>query len=222
MDGVKLKRRCPTVAKTLALPNSFALQLSSLPPPMHIAMHCTSRSLLAGAFRLAVQPHPSTLPPPFLLPAFTTIQRATFSSSPSPQARKDGNPNRGISPLRRKVTTRFAKRVEKDIANIPQPVLDPRLRSAVEVDEDHGLWEFFGQDKNSLATPVEISAHGRGWTVAELRRKDWDDLWRLWWVCLKDRNRLATFEAEKERIGNLYGEEESKKRRKEVRMRDCI
>lgn len=82
----------------------------------------------------------------------------------------------------------------------------------MEVDEDHGLWDFFPSDRKTMATPEEMAAHGRSWTVAELRNKDWDDLHRLWWVCLKEKNRLNTYAAERDRIGNMYGSHESMKR----------
>ena len=193
-------------------------------------MHCTSRSLLVGVFRRAIQPS-SILPPAFLIPSISSIRAASFSSTPIPQARnkgnkkrrKDGNPNRGQSALYRSGLERGLYppqklQLQKKVANLPKPVLDPRQRSAVQVDEDHGLWEFFNRDRTSLTTPQELAAHGRGWTVAELRRKDWDDIWRLWWVCIKERNRLFTFLREKERVGKLFGTEEANARMGQVSL----
>lgn len=63
-----------------------------------------------------------------------------------------------------------------------------------------------------MATPGDLNAHGRAWTVGELRNKDWDDLHRLWWVCIKEMNRIRTFNAERERMGNMYGAHESENR----------
>lgn len=68
-----------------------------------------------------------------------------------------------------------------------------------------------------MATPAEMHAHGRAWTVQELRVKDWDDLHRLWWVCIKERNRLFTYEVERKRLGSMYGDHESEGRMKQVR-----
>jgi large subunit ribosomal protein L47 len=95
-------------------------------------------------------------------------------------------------------------------------VRDPKRRTAVEVDENHGLWDFFSESRAALMTPTELASHGRGWYVQELRRKDWDDLHRLWWVCVKETNRIKTFKAERERIGKMYGDYEADARLEEV------
>ncbi len=192
-------------------------------------MHCTSGSLLAGIFRCAIQ-RSSTLPPTFLIPSIFPTQIAPFSSTPVPQARKkvrkDNNPNRGQSALYRsglaqRLDPREKRLLAEKVARLPKPVLDPRQRSEVLVDEDHGLWDFFNRDRTSLTTPEELAGHGRGWTVAELRKKDWDDQWRLWWVCIKERNRLFTYLREKERVGKLYGAHEAYKRLTQVSLEVC-
>lgn len=101
----------------------------------------------------------------------------------------------------------------------------------VEVDPDHGLWGFF-RDKKALPTPEEDHKHGaflssssfnggsgiewvaygiigRAWTVEELRRKSWEDLQKLWWVCVKERNIMATQKLERKRLDPGYGEFEA-------------
>lgn len=65
-------------------------------------------------------------------------------------------------------------------------------------------------------TPEELSSHGRSWSVPELRRKDWEDLHRLWWVCVKEKNRILTFRSERERVGDMYGDYEAEQRYKVV------
>ncbi|KAK4548158.1 hypothetical protein LTR36_010027 [Oleoguttula mirabilis] len=204
-------------------------------------MHCTGAFLLRSALIPSI-PRTTTattasLPAAFLLPAFTTTTpqptaRATFSTTPSAHARKDGNRNRGVSALRH---TGIGKKQKLSVSlkDLPRPVLDPQRRSKVQVDDDHGLWDFLPTARTALRTPDELHAHGRGWTVPELRHKDWDDLHRLWWVCIKERNRLATQWYEHDRIGGMdggagmYGEHEGAARDKEVRktmkgVRHCL
>ena len=178
-----------------------------------LIMHCTPRSLITNLFSLTIRR--SSLPPSFLLPSIYSLQSASFSTSSPSQVRKDRNPNRGISALRH-TGLRKRQKLSVKLENLPKPVLDPRRRSVVEVSEDHGLWDFFNRDRTTLSTPGELSAHGRAWTVSELRSKDWDDLWRLWWMCVKERNRVMTFLQEKQRIGKMIGSAEAGGRLKVV------
>ncbi|KAJ8116993.1 hypothetical protein OPT61_g1720 [Boeremia exigua] len=48
--------------------------------------------------------------------------------------------------------------------------------------------------------------------LRELRSKDWDSLHQLWWVCVKERNRLATEKLERARLKAIYGDHEGKER----------
>ncbi|KAL9608853.1 MAG: hypothetical protein Q9167_006339 [Letrouitia subvulpina] len=100
---------------------------------------------------------------------------------------------------------------------LPQPVLDPKRRSQVEIDESHGLWGFFREDKKLLSTPEEASQFGRPWVVEELRHKSWEDLHSLWWTCCKERNILATQSYERERLKTGYGAAELTERDEAVR-----
>lgn len=160
----------------------------------------------------------ATLPPGFLLPAFSSAaQTANFSSSATRTARKDGNPARGISAIRRTGLNKKVK-LSVDLEKLPKPVLDPARRSQVQVNEDHGLWGFFNNERSPLQTPEQLHAHGRGWSVQELRQKSWDDLHRLWWLCVKETNVVLTNEAERKRLDAGYGEYEAAARIDEVRF----
>ena len=145
----------------------------------------------------------------FLVPS---IRRARFSTSPALQ-KKDNNSNRGLSAVRRTgLRARQTLSVrQKDFENqqLPTPV---KIEAEVVGTQDHGLWDFFHKSQSLLTTPRELTEHGRDWTVGELRSKDWDTLHQLWWICVKERNRLATEKRERSRLKALWGDAESKDR----------
>ncbi|KAF1926349.1 uncharacterized protein M421DRAFT_422691 [Didymella exigua CBS 183.55] len=144
----------------------------------------------------------------FLVPS---LRRARFSTSSMLQ-KKDNNSNRGVSAVRQTgLRPRQTLSVKhKDFANqqLPTPV---KIEEKPTGTQDHGLWDFF-KDQNLLSTPTELLQHGREWTMGELRSKDWDSLHQLWWVCVKERNRLATEKLERGRLKALYGDHEGKQR----------
>ncbi|KAJ4986776.1 50s ribosomal protein l4 [Stagonosporopsis vannaccii] len=144
----------------------------------------------------------------FLAPS---IRCARFSTSTALQ-KKDNNINRGISAVRRTgLRPRQTLSVrQKDFENqqLPTPV---KIEEKPTGTQDHGLWDFF-KDQALLTTPTQLAQHGREWTIGELRSKDWDSLHQLWWVCVKERNRLATEKLERARLKALYGDHEAKDR----------
>ncbi|XXG99197.1 hypothetical protein Hte_005532 [Hypoxylon texense] len=150
-----------------------------------------------------------------VLSARTTTRSCPFSSTPElsmRRPRRDNNRLRGLSSIYRS-GPRFRMNVDKQA--VPRPAAGFRPRA--DVDPEHGLWEFFYAKDRPLPTPAEDAEHGRGWTVEELRHKGWDDLHRLWWVCAKEQNRIATARKEKARLKLQSGEKETAERLAEVR-----
>ena len=164
------------------------------------------------------------------LPRQAVLSQAPFSTSAC-QFRRDRNKNRGISALRR-TGPRKRQVFTVERKDLPEPVFDKARKSKVEVDPEHGLWQFFNKKRQIFATPEEDAAHGkedryhniadtkmyvgRSWTMEELRHKSWKDLHKLWWICTKERNRLHTEAFERKRLKAGYGDNEADQRDKEV------
>ena len=103
-------------------------------------------------------------PPIFLAPTLaclfaSTNHQSKFSTSTSlcARRRRDANPGRGVSALRR-TGLRFPVGMSK--VPLPEPVLNRKRREKVKVDKEHGLWGFFNKNRTSLSTPEENNSHG--------------------------------------------------------------
>lgn len=117
-------------------------------------------------------------PPIFLAPLLASIsrplhQRSSFSTTPTLSARankkRDGNPHRGQSALRRK-GSRYPTSMSKQ--PLPQPVLDRNKRTQIQVDPNHGLWGFFNSSRKTLSTEEEEEAKGMLWSSSSFQPTD--------------------------------------------------
>ncbi|KAF2734553.1 MRP-L47-domain-containing protein [Polyplosphaeria fusca] len=93
---------------------------------------------------------------------------------------------------------------------IPKPVSDKK-RSPFQGHPNHPLWAFF-KDNELMPVPAQMRNHGQSWLVPDLREKSWNDLHTLWWVCVKERNFLATEMIERGRLDAGYGNVENETR----------
>jgi len=131
---------------------------------------------------------------------------------PGARDNKDHSKHRGESALRR-TGTRW--RLSMSDEPLPRPIKPEDLAQS-ETDPEHGLWQFFA-DRAAVAKPPEEDAkHGRAWMVEELRAKSWEDLHKLWWVGVKERNRISTamYDRGKTKLG--FGDAEANERDAQV------
>ena len=123
-----------------------------------------------SSLRHATQSLPHALPASLLAQTFTSLHlRSEFSTSAPAyerhkphhkpyKKRRDGNSLRGVSELRR---TGLRYPVGMSRVPLPQPVLDPKRRTKVTGDPNHGLWGFFSKEKKVFEPSAETRAHGK-------------------------------------------------------------
>ena len=106
----------------------------------------------------------------YLAPMFSSQSHFSTSQSLRARRKRDGNPQRGVSALRR-TGLRHPLGMSKE--PLPVPVMDPKRKSKITVDKDHGLWGFFNKDRTALSTPEQDASFGR-FSIAQVHRVEVD------------------------------------------------
>ncbi|KAJ9609849.1 54S ribosomal protein L4 mitochondrial [Cladophialophora chaetospira] len=123
----------------------------------------------------------------------------------------DRNKERGVSAIRR-----TGPRSTRGLWKYPLPVPVARDQRGIAAEypdtQDHGLWGFFDESRQAMLEPDEESSHGRAWEYKELAGKSFEDLHKLYWVCVKEKSRTLTREKERKRLRAGYGQLESEER----------
>ncbi|KAJ3207596.1 54S ribosomal protein L4 mitochondrial [Dinochytrium kinnereticum] len=87
-------------------------------------------------------------------------------------------------------------------ANSSTPIPEIPATTAVK-GSGRGLLDFFDTEKGWSWRDNEKPT-GRAWTAAELRGKSFEDLHRLWWVCIKEVNLLESQRIEARRFRRIF------------------
>ena len=121
-----------------------------------LTLHATVSKRVSG---FSIECYPPIFLAPFMasMPQFLH-QRSSFSTTATlsarrPSSKRDRNPHRGESALRRtgiKYPTGMSVLLGPGKRSLPQPVLDPARRSKIKVDPNHGLWGFFSKDRKAV------------------------------------------------------------------------
>ncbi|KAL8382725.1 hypothetical protein RB595_006490 [Gaeumannomyces hyphopodioides] len=172
----------------------------------------------AAALPCQSAPIPTRLRPAFWqLPRQQQQQQRGLSGSAPLSVRKtrDSSKLRGVSSIHRSGPREV---LSVSFEELPRPSTAEHAGRMTEADNDpnHGLWGFFF-DKKMVPTPAEAAAYGRAWTTQELRGKSWDDLHALWWVCCRERNRIATANHARDKHDIGFGAQELGTRDETVR-----
>lgn len=94
-----------------------------------------------------------------------------------------------------------------------RPPIIPTINN-IKMKDDHPLWQFFSH-KKFIRSSKEVQHTSRPWSIQELRKKSFEDLHSLWYVCLKERNKLY-------REYHIYYEEGSKRSTDFISLSDDI
>lgn len=168
----------------------------------------------------SLTPKLQTSIPLFLAPAFaelsvnSNIITRSFSSSSCHQLRKkrDLNKRRGESVLR-STGPRHQLSVERLYRQLPVPKAEEdRPLQDFPTNPNHGLYGFFNRERQTVIPGEKEALHGRAWTVHELTFKSFEDLHALYWLGLKEINRVNTRLLEHKRLKLGYGSMEVQQR----------
>ncbi|KAJ3069213.1 39S ribosomal protein L47, mitochondrial [Podochytrium sp. JEL0797] len=122
--------------------------------------------------------------------------RASFAprySTSTPSSFAANTPSESPVPLESTPESTPASTPASLIEDTPFPPL-PAFAASIATssgEAGQGLLDFFDSPKGWYWSDSDPKT-GRGWTCAELRTKSFDDLHKLWWICIKEQNKLLS------------------------------
>ncbi|KAI8819552.1 mitochondrial 39-S ribosomal protein L47 (MRP-L47)-domain-containing protein [Fimicolochytrium jonesii] len=119
-------------------------------------------------------------------------------------------PATNVSSLLRRCFSTTVRTCHSSAAASSRPALSTRTGAAIHrpslahgLAPQRGLQDFFDNEKGWTWNEKDYPT-GRAWKAADLRIKSFEDLHKLWWVCIKEQNKLYSQQVEARRFDLMF------------------